>query len=94
LETYVTDPFDKIEDAKQTQWRKIFEYTDRGGWESRGTNRCDGNADHVITWGGPCAVLRSDNLVDYDIGPAGFREIESTPHAPREEPSTSSRGAK
>jgi hypothetical protein len=79
LESYVTEPFAKLADAPRQTWRKILEYTDHGGWKVRQANNCDGNDDHIVSWGGPCAVLRSDNLLDYDIGPAGFREIEVKP---------------
>jgi hypothetical protein len=75
LESYVTEPFESIQMAPSAKWRKVFEYLDQGGWKVRQSNQCDGNEDHIISWGGPCAVLRSDNLLDYDIGPAGFREI-------------------
>jgi hypothetical protein len=79
LESYVTEPFDDLAAAKAKRWRKVHDYTDRGGWKVRQFNHCDGKDDHIVSWGGPCAVLRSDNLLDYDLGPASFREIEAPP---------------
>jgi hypothetical protein len=46
-------------------WIKIAEYQDKGGWGEDG-NKCQGNDDHIITWGSPIVTFRWDDaLVDF-----------------------------
>ena len=46
-------------------WMKIAKYQDKGGWGEDG-NKCQGNDDHIITWGSPIVTFRWDDaLVDF-----------------------------
>jgi F5/8 type C domain len=68
-------------DAGNTgNWVKIYELVDSGGWGDEG-DHCGGAPDQIMTWGGPNADFRWDQLqsgmpVDVDIRSFSVREIE------------------
>jgi hypothetical protein len=55
----------------------VLEYEDKGFWTlSEGVvNVCNGDQNEKITWGGPAAIIRWDNIPDIDIRYASIREI-------------------
>ena len=56
-------------------WKKVDEFTDSGGFGDAGSE-CGGKKDQIITWGGPIATFRWDNVDDADIKDLSVREIE------------------
>ena len=53
----------------------IHEDTDEGDWESEdGNGHCGGSSKQIITWGGPTATFRSDQI-EYSLKWASVREI-------------------
>ena len=55
-------------------WKKVDEFTDSGGFGDAGSE-CGGKEDQIITWGGPIATFRWDNVDDADIKDLSVREI-------------------
>jgi hypothetical protein len=64
-----------IDDKSDNNWHKILSYTDEGHWGG-GTPNCGGLDTQVITWGGPIAIFRWDNIDDMDIKDFSIREIQ------------------
>jgi hypothetical protein len=56
-------------------WVKVDENIDRGGWGDEG-EECGGEADQIVTWGGPIATFRWDGANSVDIKNFSVREIE------------------
>jgi len=56
-------------------WTKVFEFTDDGDWAG-GHTKCGGSNNTVITWGGPIAVFRWDQIPDMDVKYFSIREID------------------
>lgn len=56
-------------------WTKVFEFTDDGDWAG-GHTKCGGSNNTVITWGGPIAVFRWDQIPDMDVKYFSVREIQ------------------
>jgi hypothetical protein len=54
---------------------KVFEFTDDGDWAG-GHTKCGGSNNTVITWGGPIAVFRWDQIPDMDVKYFSVREIQ------------------
>jgi hypothetical protein len=53
----------------------VHEDTDVGNWEAEdGCSHCGGTPNQIITWGGPSATFRSDNI-SYHFKWASVREI-------------------
>jgi hypothetical protein len=53
----------------------VFEYIDDGNWETdNGNGYCGGSSKQIITWGGPSASFRSDEI-EYLFKWASVREI-------------------
>ncbi|CAN5637774.1 hypothetical protein BH18THE1_BH18THE1_07300 [soil metagenome] len=66
-----------VDKNNNNNWIKANEKTDKGGWGNAG-RECGGNADQIITWGGPIAAFRWDGATDVDIKKFSIREI--APH--------------
>ena len=64
-----------IDDKSDNNWHKVLSYTDDGHWGG-GTPNCGGLDTQVITWGGPIAIFRWDNIDDMDIKDFSIREIQ------------------
>jgi hypothetical protein len=56
-------------------WARVFEFTDDGDWAG-GHAKCGGSNNTVITWGGPIAVFRWDQIPDMDVKYFSVREIQ------------------
>lgn len=66
-----------IDDDSDNNWHRVLSYIDNGHWGG-GTPNCGGSDTQVITWGGPIAIFRWDNIDDMDIKDFSIREIQ--PH--------------
>jgi hypothetical protein len=64
-----------IDDNSNNNWHKVLSYIDNGHWGG-GTPNCGGSDTQVITWGGPIAIFRWDNIDDMDIKDFSIREIQ------------------
>ena len=64
-----------IDDKSDNNWHEVLSYTDDGHWGG-GTPNCGGLDTQVITWGGPIAIFRWDNIDDMDIKDFSIREIQ------------------
>jgi hypothetical protein len=64
-----------IDDNSNNSWHKVLSYTDNGHWGG-GKPNCGGSDTQVITWGGPIAIFRWDNIDDMDIKDFSIREIQ------------------
>jgi hypothetical protein len=67
------------QDASNT-WHKVLEFIDNGHWGG-GHPNCGGTDHTIITWGGPIAIFRWDNIDDMDIKDFSIREIQDPPVA-------------
>lgn len=67
------------QDASNT-WHKVLEFIDNGDWGG-GHPNCGGTDHTIITWGGPIAIFRWDNIDDVDIKDFSVREIQDPPVA-------------
>ena len=64
-----------VDTTQSNTWTKIDEKSDVGGWGTGGL-QCKGNTeDFLISWGGPIATFRFDNIADMDIKQLSIREI-------------------
>jgi hypothetical protein len=63
-----------VDENNNGQWKKVFGYTDSGGFGEDG-DRCGGSPDELISWGGPIATFRWDGTSDVDIKNLSVREI-------------------
>jgi hypothetical protein len=68
-----------VDKDNNNTWEKIDENLDDGGWGDEG-EECDGDADQIITWGGPIATFRWDSVDDCKWKKFSVREIE--PNSP------------
>lgn len=66
-----------VDQNNDGNWVKVFETVDAGGWGSEGTAGCGGQADQIITWGGPIATFRWDSATDVDFKNLSIREINA-----------------
>ena len=64
-----------IDDNSDNNWHRVLSYTDNGHWGG-GKPNCGGLDTQVITWGGPIAIFRWDNIDDMDIKDFSIREIQ------------------
>jgi hypothetical protein len=64
-----------IDDAADNNWQLVHSYTDDGNWGG-GKPKCGGSDKTIITWGGPIATFRWDNLTEVDFKNLSVREIE------------------
>ena len=63
-----------VDENNNGQWKKVFGYTDSGGFGEDG-DRCGGSPDELISWGGPVATFRWDGTSNVDIKNLSVREI-------------------
>ena len=63
-----------VDKNNNNDWTKAAEKIDKGGWGNTG-GECGGEADQIITWGGPIASFRWDGATDVDIKKFSVREI-------------------
>ena len=63
-----------VDKNNNNDWIKAAEKIDKGGWGNTG-GECGGEADQIITWGGPIASFRWDGATDVDIKKFSVREI-------------------
>ena len=59
---------------KGGNWVKINEKIDNGNWGDSG-EKCNGEADQIITWGGPAVSFYFRGITDVDIKDFDIREI-------------------
>jgi hypothetical protein len=74
LEQWLDDSTNNI-NPPRNQWHKVLEYSDDGNWGG-GQNDCGGTDTTIITWGGPIAIFRWDNIDDMDVKDLSVREIQ------------------
>ncbi|MBV9179178.1 MAG: hypothetical protein JO297_19275 [Nitrososphaeraceae archaeon] len=74
LEQWLDDSTNNI-NTPGNQWHKVLEYSDDGNWGG-GQNDCGGTDTTIITWGGPIAIFRWDNIDDMDVKDLSVREIQ------------------
>jgi hypothetical protein len=74
LEQWVDDSTDNI-NAPGNNWHKVLEFTDHDQWGG-GHPNCGGTDHTIITWGGPIALFRWDNVDDMDLKNLSIREIQ------------------
>jgi hypothetical protein len=64
-----------IDEDSNNNWHRMLHYTDKGNWGG-GYPDCGAANTQVITWGGPIAVFRWDNIDDMDVKNFSIREIQ------------------
>jgi hypothetical protein len=64
-----------IDEDSNNNWHRMLHYTDKGNWGG-GYPDCGAPNTQVITWGGPIAVFRWDNIDDMDVKDFSVREIQ------------------
>jgi hypothetical protein len=64
-----------IDEDSNNNWHRMLHYTDNGNWGG-GYPDCGAADTQVITWGGPIAVFRWDNIEDMDVKDFSVREIQ------------------
>ena len=64
--------------SSSNTWHNVLEYIDNGHWGG-GHPNCRGTDHTIITWGGPIAIFRWDNIDDMDIKDFSIREIQDPP---------------
>jgi len=64
-----------IDENSNNNWHRVLKFTDSGNWGG-GQPNCGGPDTQVITWGGPIAIFRWDNLEDMDVKFFSVREIK------------------
>jgi hypothetical protein len=74
LEQWVDDSSDNI-NAPGNKWHKVLDFTDHGQWGG-GQPNCGGTPSTIITWGGPIALFRWDNIDNMDFKDFSIREIQ------------------
>ena len=65
-----------IDADSSNNWHRVLRYTDDGNWGG-GYPNCGGPDTQVITWGGPIAIFRWDNINDMDVIDLSVREIQA-----------------
>lgn len=65
-----------VDQNNDGNWVKVFETVDAGGWGREGIG-CGGQADQIITQGGPIATFRWDSATDVDFKNLSIREINA-----------------
>jgi hypothetical protein len=74
LEQWIDDGTDNTS-IPGNKWHKTLEFTDTGKWQVN-QNDCGGAFNTIITWGGPTAIFRWDNIDNMDIKFLSVREIQ------------------
>lgn len=65
-----------IDENVNNKWHRVLKYVDDGTWGG-GQPNCGGTDHTIITWGGPIAIFRWDNINDMDVTDLSVREIQS-----------------
>jgi hypothetical protein len=74
LEQWLDDKSDNI-NSLGNNWHRVLQFKDIGNWGG-GSPNCGGTPTTIITWGGPIAHFRWDNIDNMDIKNLGIREIQ------------------
>jgi hypothetical protein len=74
LEQWLDDKSDNI-NSLGNNWHRVLQFKDIGNWGG-GTPNCGGTPTTIITWGGPIAHFRWDNIDNVDIKNLSIREIQ------------------
>jgi hypothetical protein len=74
LEQWVDDSTDNI-NTPGNKWHKVLDFTDHGQWGG-GQPNCGGTPSTIITWGGPIALFRWDNIDNMDFKDFSIRELQ------------------
>ncbi|MDP9289827.1 MAG: Ig-like domain-containing protein, partial [Thermoproteota archaeon] len=77
LEQWLDDKSDNI-NSLGNNWHRVLQFKDIGNWGG-GSPNCGGTRSTIITWGGPIAHFRWDNIDNMDIKDLSVREIQP-PH--------------
>jgi hypothetical protein len=64
-----------IDDNSNNNWHRVLSYIDDGHWGG-GYPECGGSPTQIITWGGPIAIFRWDNIDNMDVKDFSIREIK------------------
>ena len=64
-----------IDENSNNNWHRVLKFTDNGNWGG-GQPNCGGTDHTIITWGGPIAIFRWDNINDMDVIDLSVREIQ------------------
>jgi hypothetical protein len=64
-----------IDEDSNNHWHRVLRYTDDGKWGG-GFPNCGGSDTQIITWGGPIAIFRWDNIDNMDVKNFSVREIQ------------------
>ncbi|MFZ0514384.1 MAG: hypothetical protein WAM14_22460, partial [Candidatus Nitrosopolaris sp.] len=64
-----------IDEDSNNNWHRLLRYTDNGKWGG-GYPNCGASDTQVITWGGPIAIFRWDNIDGMDVKYFSVREIQ------------------
>lgn len=64
-----------LDDKADNNWKLVHSYVDNGDWGG-GKPDCGDSDKTIITWGGPVATFRWDNLTEVDFKNLSVREIE------------------
>ena len=74
LEQWLDDKSDNI-NSLGNNWHRVLQFKDIGNWGG-GSPNCGGTPTTIITWGGPIAHFRWDNIDNMDIKDLSIREIQ------------------
>ena len=74
LEQWLDDKSDNI-NSPGNNWHRVLQFKDIGSWGG-GSPNCGGTPSTIITWGGPIAHFRWDNIDNMDIKDLSVREIQ------------------
>jgi hypothetical protein len=74
LEQWLDDKSDNI-NSLGNNWHRVLQFKDIGNWGG-GSPSCGGTPSTIITWGGPIAHFRWDNIDNMDIKDLSVREIQ------------------
>jgi hypothetical protein len=77
LEQWLDDKSDNI-NSLGNNWHRVLQFKDVGSWGG-GSPNCGGTPTTIITWGGPIAHFRWDNIDNMDLKDLSIREIQP-PH--------------
>ena len=63
------------DENSNNKWHRVLKFVDDGNWGG-GQPDCGGTDHTIITWGGPIAIFRWDNINDMDVTDLSIREIQ------------------
>jgi hypothetical protein len=64
-----------VDENSNNNWHRILKFNDDGNWGG-GQPACGGPDNMIVTWGGPIAIFRWDNINDMDLIDLSVREIQ------------------